>query len=140
MVAAETMLRKRGASGMMAIIDVVALLGPPLFVPISALTVGFGAITVWIGSALSELWVILGLVGFAATFLNGVLRIKPRADRLSAMIAKHGADSPALIPLAEDLLMILRIDYVVLALVVADMVLKPALTDTGDLIAMAAVW
>lgn len=123
------MRRNRGPQAMMAVVDAVALLGPPLFVPISALTVVFGVIAAGLGQSFSELWVILGLVGFAATFLNGLLLIKPRAEKLSALIAKEGPESPVLIPFAENLIMIARFDYVMLALVVVDMGLKPSYGD-----------
>ncbi len=139
LVAAETMRINRGTHGMMAVIDAVALLGPRLFVPVSALTVVFGALAAWFGPGFSELWVILGLVGFAATFLNGLLLIKPRAEKMAAMIAKEGENSPSLIPVAANLIMIARFDYVMLALVIVDMVLKPTTDDIWGLTAMAAV-
>ncbi len=139
LIAAEIVRRKRGPGAVMPVVEIVALLGPPLFVPISALTVVFGAATAWIGGEFTQLWVILGLAGFAATFLNGLLMIKPRAEKLSAMVAEKGKDSPDLVPFAENLLTIARLDYVVLALVVADMILKPTSGDLWELGAMAAI-
>ncbi|MDA3912761.1 hypothetical protein [Oleiagrimonas sp.] len=137
--AAEIARRKHGSSGVMAVVDIVALLGPPLFVPFSLLTVMFGAAAAWIGGEFSLLWVNLGLVGFAATFLNGILLIKPRAEKLSAMGAEMGKDHPGLVPLAENLLTIARFDYVILLLVVADMVLKPLPGNTWELATMDAL-
>lgn len=137
--AVEIARRKQGPRGTMAVVDIVALLGPSLFVPASLLTVVFGVATAWIGKDFSQLWVILGLVGFAATFLNGVLLIKPRAEKLSAMGGDMGQDSPALLPFADNLLTIVRFDYVILTLVVADMVLKPTPGDVWELAAMVAL-
>lgn len=129
--------RKHGSGGVMAVVDIVALLGPPLFVPVSLLTVIFGAATAWVGGEFSLLWVNLGLVGFAATFLNGIVLIKPRAEKLSAMGAQMGKEHPELVPFADNLLTIARFDYVILLLVVADMVLKPLPGNTWELTGMA---
>lgn len=139
MVAAEIQRRKRGPAAMIPVIEIVALLGPPLFVPVSALTVVFGAATAWMGGVFPHLWVMLGLAGFAATALNGLLMIKPRAERLSAMVAEKGPGDPDLVPLIENLLAIARLDYVLLALVVADMVLQPAINDLLELATMGAI-
>ncbi len=138
-LAAEIARRKQGPSAVMSVVEIVALLGPPLFVPVSALTVVFGAATAWYGGEFSQLWAIVGLAGFAATFLNGMLMIKPRAEKLAAIAAGKGKDSPDLVPFAENLLMIARFDHLVLALVVADMVLKPTSGDVWQLTAMAVI-
>ncbi len=137
--AAAVLRRKQGSAGVMPVVEIVALLGPPLFVPVSLLTVVFGAAAAWIGGGFSHLWIILGLAGFAATFLNGLLMIKPRAEKLAVLAAEKGRDSPDLVPLAENLLTIARFDYVVLALVVADMVLKPAVGNVWELATMALI-
>ena len=139
LVAAEVLRRKQGPAAVMPVVEIVALLGPPLFVPVSALTVVFGAAAAWIGGDFPQLWVILGLAGFAATFLNGLLMIKPRAEKLAVLAAEKGRESPDLVPFAENLLTIAHFDYVVLALVVADMVLKPAVGNVWELAAMAAL-
>lgn len=80
----------------------------------------------------------LGLAGFAATFLTGVFVIKPRSEKLAAMIERDGMSAEALAG-GRQLLVIGRSDYVVLFLVVADMVLKPTKDDVGTLVVMAAI-
>ena len=139
LVAAEIMRRKRGSRGMMAVVDAVALLGPPLFVPVSALTIVFGVFTAWFGVGFAELWVLLGTLCFLATFLDGLLMIKPRAEKMSAVIAAEGPDSPRLLPAADTLLKIARFDYVMLALVIVDMVVKPSPGNVWLLAAMGVV-
>ena len=98
--------RKRGPSGVMPVVDLVARPGPPLFVPIALLTVVSGVAGAWIGGRLHPLWGMLGLVGFVATFLNGLLLIKPRAEALASMAEAQGADHPARLPHADKLLVI----------------------------------
>ena len=40
--------------------------------------------------AFDQLWVLLGLAGFAATFLTGLLVIKPESERIAADLARDG--------------------------------------------------
>lgn len=137
--AAGVARRKRGPFGVMPVVDIVALLGPPLFVPIALLTVVFGVTTALLGSEFNQLWVILGLAGFVATFLNGILLIKPRAEELAAMAEENGPQNRELLPYADRLLMIARFDYVMLLLVVAVMVLKPGPGNLLELSVLAAL-
>lgn len=139
LLAAEVRKARRGVEAAMPIVDATAMLGLPFFVPISLATLVFGAIATWFGPGFTELWVILGLAGFAATFLNGLLMIKPRADAMAAILESEGPDSPRLIPIAMELSVISRFDYVMLFLVIADMTLKPVTDSLVLLAVMAAV-
>jgi len=139
LVAVELMGRKAGEKAEMAIIKAVAAMGVPFFIPVSLATVIFGAITAWIGQDLSELWVILGLVGFVGTFLNGLLMIKPRADKIAVLIQSKGEQSPRLAPLGRSLITVARLDYVMLFVVIADMVLKPQPDDVVTLVVMGLI-
>jgi hypothetical protein len=139
MVAVEVLRRRRGPDSMMVVIDAVALLGPPFFVPVSLLTVVFGAAAAWMGFGFDQLWVALGLTGFTATFLTGVLALKPRAEKLSAMMQQERGLTPDILAMANELISIARFDYVMLGLVVAVMVLKPAVGDTLILATMGGV-
>lgn len=139
LVAAEIMGRKAGEKAQMPIVSAVAALGVPYFIPVSLATVVFGVIDAWIGQNLSDLWVILGLVGFAGTFLNGLLMIKPRADKIASLIQSEGEQSPGIAPLGRSLITIARFDYVLLFVVIADMVLKPQPDDVVTLVVMALV-
>jgi hypothetical protein len=87
----------------------------------------------------SQLWVVLGLIGYAATFFTGVAVLRPRGDAIAAAIERDGGMTPASLADARRLLALARIDYVVLVLVVADMAIKPTGDDVGLLVAMALV-
>lgn len=139
LLGAELARRKHGDAGALPIVDVVALLGPVYFVPVSLLTVLSGAAAAWFGPGFGALWIILGLVGFAVTFLTGLLVIKPRAEAIAALARDGEADQGKLLAKSLDLLTIARFDYVVLLLVVLVMVLKPAASDTGLLGGVAVV-
>ena len=43
--------------------------------------------------AFDQLWVLLGLAGFAATFLTGLLVIKPHSERIAADLDRDGDDA-----------------------------------------------
>jgi len=123
-------------------LDVANRLGNVYFVPVSALVIVSGVALVLESDAWSfgQLWIVLGLVGYALTFLTGLLVIKPRAERIGKLIeAAGGQMTPAAMLEGRKLLTLARIDYVVLFLVVLDMVVKPAGDDAGLLAAMAAI-
>lgn len=139
MLGAEIARRKRGAPGLLAVVDVVALFGQIFFVPVSLVTLLSGIAAAWSGPGFAQFWVVLGLAGFAATFLTGILLIKPRSEAIAALAATAGATPEALAQRSRDLLTIARFDYVVLFLVVLVMTLKPTANDVALLASFAAV-
>jgi uncharacterized membrane protein len=113
-----------------------------LFVPASLIVVIMGIALVIESDAWSfdQLWIVLGLVGFAATFFTGLLVMKPGTERIGAsMEAAGGALTPAIRTDITRLMVKARVDYVVLTLVVFDMVVKPTGDDPGVLVAMGVV-
>jgi uncharacterized membrane protein len=97
------------------------------FLPASGLTLVSGVIAAFLGSLWGEAWVILGLMGFAATFLTGHFILRVKAIRMGELM-KEGREEEAV---AEGLalLRVSKFDYAVILVVVADMVLKPVWTD-----------
>ena len=139
LLGAELARRMRGPDAMLAIVDVVAMLGPVLFVPVSLLTLVTGAAAAWIGPGFTDLWIYLGLAGYAATALTGLLVIKPRAEEIAALTASGQVPKAALVDKALKLMTIARFDYVILMLVISLMVLKPSFDDIVILGIMAIV-
>src|SRR4030095_13840378 len=87
------------------------------------------------------LWIVLGLVGYGATFVTGFFFIRPASERIGADMKSHaGRLTPELRVKIRKLIVMARVDYVTFALVVLDMVVKPTGDDTGVLIAMALVF
>ena len=107
------------------------------FIPASMLTFVFGAITTTLGGLWGELWIILALAGFAATFLTGMLVFEPKGRAMSKLL-EDGRDAEA-IELGQMVLRISKFDYVVMLLIVMAMVLKPHWTDFLTLGLMATV-
>ena len=107
------------------------------FLPASGLTLVFGIITTFLGNLWGEAWVILGLIGFAATFLTGHFGMRVKSIRMGELM-KQGREDEAV---AEglSLLRVGKFDYTVILLVVAAMVLKPVWTDFVTIGAFAAI-
>jgi uncharacterized membrane protein len=123
------------------IVEDNAWLATHLFIPAS-LTVFAAGILLTIDGPwkFDQLWIVLGLLGYAATFLTGITILKPRGDRIAAMIARDGGRlMPASVAETRRLLALARIDYVVLFLVIADMAIKPTGDDVAILLVMAAI-
>lgn len=88
--------------------------------------------------AFGELWIVIGLAGYATTFLTGLLFISRQVKKVAAVMERDGGMSPAAIAETKRLFLISRVDLVVLYTVVLDMVLKPRGEDVGTLVLMAA--
>ena len=117
-------------------------LAPRLFIPSSLVVVLMGIALVIESEAWSfdQLWIVLGLAGFAATFVTGLFIMKPSSERIGRdMEAAGGRLTEQLRVDLRKLIVKARVDYIVLTLVVFDMVVKPTGDDPGVLIAMAVV-
>ena len=113
-----------------------------LFIPASLVVVIFGIALVIESDAWSfdQLWIVLGLIGYAATFVTGLFFIKPASERIAGeMEAQGGRLSPRLRADIRKLIVTARVDYVTFALVVFDMVAKPTGDDAGVLVAMGLI-
>ena len=116
-------------------------LATTLFIPSSLIVVLMGIALViesdaW---AFDQLWIVIGLAGFATTFLTGLLLLKPTGDRIAAQMQRDGGMTPETLVEVRKLLVRARTDTVVMFLVIADMVLKPTGDDVGVLIGMAVI-
>ena len=132
-----SMLASRAAqpTTLFGILDMMNQLGKTWFIPASLLTVVFGAITATFGGMWTQLWVIVGLAGFASTFLTGLLLIEPTGRKIGAMM--EAGNTEAALAAGRRLLTIGKFDYTVMLVVIIDMVLKPSFSDVVILAAMA---
>ena len=122
------------------VVQEAAFLGQRLFIPASLVVLVMGILLVADGPWEMDLWVVLGLIGFAATAFTGAAILGPRAERIAHMIEAAGGDYTDEADVeSRKLLTLARIDVVVLFLVIADMALKPSGDDVGLLAAMAIV-
>ncbi|TIO09790.1 DUF2269 family protein [Mesorhizobium sp.] len=138
MVLAVRADRAGNIEGMLQAMRATGELGNRFFAPMSMLTLAFGLIMCgfWVG--FSDLWILIGLAGYATTFCIGMFVFKPTADRMAGMIAKDGV-TPAALAQGQRILSAARLDYSVMLVIIADMVLKPTLNDVTILGCMALV-
>ncbi len=97
-----------------------------IFVPSSLLVLLFGILMMLKGDLdWGQFWVIVGLLGFAATFLTGVLFLTPQVKKFKGLAEEKGAEAPETQAILQRLLLVARFDIAMLLLVVADMTAKP---------------
>ncbi len=130
--------RKNDPAEQLAVIRQVVYLSNRLFVPASLGALITGAIAASILGLWGQAWVIIGLMGFAATFGLGFFIIKPRAERIAALSQAEGP-SAAVTALGRELIEISKFDYVLLFVIVAAMVLKPQWREFVTILLMLAV-
>lgn len=132
--------RAGDTGALMKALNDMGALGNVLFVPASLATFLLGLAMVLVGGwSFSDLWVVLGLAGFLATFCIGFFILKPRGEAIGEIIQRDGGVSADAIAKGRQLAVIGRIDAVVLFLVVAVMAFKPTVDDIAVLGGMAAV-
>jgi uncharacterized membrane protein len=132
--------RARSDAALKKVVEDTVALAKVLFIPSSLTLFVFGLLMVVDGPwSFEQLWITIGLAGWAATFVTGIAVIRPRAERIGALMEEEGGLGPRAAAEARKLLIISRIDLVVLFLVVADMVIKPTGDDVGTLVVMAVL-
>ena len=105
----------------------VEFFGTRVFAPASGTVLLMGILMVLYSPfiAFSETWILIGLAGFLATFITGMFFLGPAAGRLSKAFQTQGIDAPEVQANMKRIFAISRIDQIVLALVILDMVFKP---------------
>lgn len=118
----------------------VAWLAPRLFIPASLSVLVLGILLVVDGAwQLGDLWIVIGLVGWFASFALGFFYFKPEGERIGSLVEQHGPAYPEVDRRIRRLNVIDRVQLVILFLVVADMAIKPTANDVGVLVAGAAL-
>jgi len=119
----------------------LAFLGTRFFLPSSALLLVFGLLLVWDSDfwSFGKLWIVLGLVGYAITFITGLAWVKPQTEKIAAMVQRDGGMTETSLALSRRMVVFGRLDYVVLYLVIADMVAKPTGDDVWFLVVSAVI-
>ena len=111
-----------------------------LFIPSSIAVLILGILLTIEGFwTFDELWIVLGLAGFAATFLLGVGLIEPTTKKMHTAIETHGPAAPEAIRQNRRLEALGLLDLTLLFAIVWDMALKPTADDVGTLLVAALV-
>jgi uncharacterized membrane protein len=103
-----------------------AFMGERVFAPVGLLVFLMGiAMVINLHWGWGTTWIVIGLVGYAITFLTGLLVLGPQAKRVGQLIETKGAEDTETQAAIQRILLLARLDMGVLLLVVADMILKP---------------
>jgi uncharacterized membrane protein len=111
-----------------------------LFIPMTLVVLVFGILLTIEGPwGFGDLWVVLGLVGWAITFAVGVGGIEPQAKRIHAAVERGGPDDPEVAWRGRRITALNYFDNVLLFIIIADMAIKPTGDDVGLLVVGAAI-
>jgi uncharacterized membrane protein len=112
--------------GIVTVAQQAAFLGEKIFAP-SGLIVFLTGIAMMINTnwGWSHFWIVLGLVGYAATFAVGIGILSPLAKQIAASAQENGPEHPETMALIERIMLIGRFDVGILLVVILDMVTKP---------------
>ncbi len=101
--------------------------GLQFFMPVSLTVLVMGIVLVLYTPALgfTDTWILVGLIGYAATFVTGAFFLGPTSGKLAKDMETEGPASPAVQAGIRRIFAISRIDQAVLIVVIADMVFKP---------------
>jgi uncharacterized membrane protein len=111
-----------------------------LFIPSSLAALVFGILLTIEGPwTFDTLWIDLGLVGFAMSFLTGILFLRPEGERIGAAIAAHGPQSAEAVRRIHRINVVQRVELVILVLVIAAMTIKPTSDDGWTLLLFSAI-
>ena len=124
-------------SNMKYILDTVGALAKKLFIPSSLIVFVMGVLMIVDGPwEWSQLWIVLGLIGYFATFVTGAGILGPMGERINERAEQTGFTGEVITD-ARRLLIYARLDYVLFLLIILDMVAKPTGDDVGLLVFMA---
>ena len=122
-IAAE---RSNDPAEIAAVARQAATVGEKFFAPAGLVVLAMGiAMMINTNWGWGTFWIDAGLVGYAASFLVGILVIAPRAKKLHATIEANGPTHPESIVRIKEIMLIARFDVALLLVVIADMVTKP---------------
>lgn len=101
-----------------------------LFVPASLAVLVFGILLVLDGPwSFDQLWIVLGLLGYAFSFFLGILFLSPETGRIARLIEAHGPAHDSVTGRIARITAVSRFELAILFAVVLDMTLKPTADD-----------
>jgi uncharacterized membrane protein len=116
----------------------VEWVGNRIFVPASLALLVLGFLMIHDGNwSFSSLWIVIGLGGFAVTFLTGLLFLGPQGGKIGKLIEAEGVESPAVKAQIRRVLFVSRLDLITLYAIAGNMLVKPTGDDVAVLVAGA---
>jgi uncharacterized membrane protein len=126
MIYAIRVLRTSEPKEVLSVATQAAFMGEKIFAPAGLIVFLMGiAMMINTNWGWGHFWVIIGLLGYAATFAVGVAVLSPLAKKIEQSAREKGPEHPETMALIERIMLIGRIDVGVLLIVILDMVTKP---------------
>lgn len=118
--------RANDTRSILTVAQQAAFMGEKVFAP-AGLVVFLMGIAMMINTdwGWGHFWVVVGLLGYASTFIVGVAVLSPLAKKIGESAEANGPEHPETLALIDRIMFIARIDVAVLLLVILDMVTKP---------------
>lgn len=115
-------------------------LAPIVFIPAAMATFIFGFFAAIEGNwDFDQAWIVIGMAGWLASFLIGVLYFKPESEKIAALSEQGEAGMSEAMSRSARMTAVDHFELTLLYVVAAAMVLKPTTDDAGILIAFAAI-
>lgn len=109
-----------------------------LFIPSSFAVLVLGILLTLEGPwGFGDLWIVIGLAGWATSFVVGIGVIEPTTTKMHAAIEAHGPEHPSVGGFARRLDGLAAFDMTLLFAIVWDMALKPTADDVATLVIAA---
>lgn len=98
-----------------------------LFMPAALTTLAFGILMVATEPrfAFSDLWIVVGFAGLAASFVVGVILLEPADKRLTALLVDRSLDDPQVDRELRKVIQLNTLDLAILVTAIWAMVAKP---------------
>lgn len=120
--------RRRGPAELVRFVADSRWLATRLQGPAAFLVLVFGVgLVVVDGFEFTNFWIVLGLLGFAVLLAVTATSLLPDYRRILHLAGRYGADAPDVQALIRKVGRVTRIDSVVMAAIVLDMIAKPGL-------------
>jgi uncharacterized membrane protein len=115
-------------------------LAPRLFIPAALSTLVLGTLLVILGDwGFTTGWILVGLGGFATTFVTGIAFLKPVGERIADALGQDATMDSGVTSRLKKRLLVGRMDMAVLFTVVFDMAVKPRGKELLLLLAVAVI-
>lgn len=134
----EIALQRGDEEGLIAVVNDAFGIFDRVFGPTATGALIGGLVMTWLAWDFRELWILVGLGGFAVSAIYGVMVVSAQKKELDGFVARHGVRSPAAIRQMRRLLIAAQFETLVLFVVVADMIFKPQPDSAITLAIMAS--
>ena len=115
----------------LTVMRLVAMVGTRVFVPGSIAVLILGLVMVWLGGWNWDAWIVVGLSGFLAALGIGAVKLGPTSER-AVRLADEGRLAEAEV-VGRSMFRFAQVEYVIQAMIVFVMVVKPTWTEVGTL-------